>query len=93
MEGQHWPNQSGKDAVRGPTKGFCFLNNPFDSSDYFVTFLNTLRGDEHLARLQLPRIDNRQETRALSAALHENKGLVHLTVSFPALNDGRTEFF
>jgi hypothetical protein len=76
---------------RGP-KELYFYGNPFGSRESLVTFMNALRGDEHLERLHLPNIDARQVTQALAAALPENKGLVHLTVSFRALDDsGRTE--
>jgi hypothetical protein len=69
-------------------KELCFHGNSFGSSESFVTFMNALRGDEHLERLHLSNsIDDRQETRALATALHANKGLIHLTVSFPALDD------
>jgi hypothetical protein len=75
---------------RGP-KELSFDGDPFGSSESFVTFMNLLRGDEHLERLELPHIDL-QETRALAAALHENKGLLHLTVQFLSLrNSGPTE--
>jgi hypothetical protein len=77
---------------RGPKELTFEYDHPFGSTESFVTFMNALRGDEHLERLQLPMIDNRQETRALAAALHEHKGLVHLTVNFRVLDDsGRTE--
>jgi hypothetical protein len=59
---------------------------PFDSSEYIVTFIvtfiNALRGNEHLERLHLPLIVDHQQTLALAAALHENKGLVHLAVHY-----------
>jgi hypothetical protein len=77
---------------RGP-KELSFSNgHPFGSTESFVTFMNALRGDEHLKQLKLPMIYDQQVTQALVAALHENKGLVHLTVSFPVLDDSdRTE--
>jgi hypothetical protein len=76
---------------RGP-KEFGFHGNPFGSIVSFVAFMNALRGNTYLERLRLPKIDNRQETRALAIALHENKGLVHLAVRFYALDDSdRTE--
>jgi hypothetical protein len=54
--------------------------------------MNALRGNEHLERLDLPLITDRQVTRAFAAALHENEGLVHLAISFLALDDSdRTE--
>jgi hypothetical protein len=66
-------------------KELCFRGNQFGSSDSFVTFINALRGNEHLERLHLKNcMDDHQEMRALAAALHENKGLVHLTVHFYA---------
>jgi hypothetical protein len=61
----------------------CFMRgSPFESSERLVAFMNALRGNEHLERLHLPSIDDREETRALAAALHENKGLVRLAVYF-----------
>jgi hypothetical protein len=67
---------------RGPEElGFPFYN-PFDSSERLATFLDALRGNTNLERLELPSIDDRQVTQALVAALRENKGLVHLTVCF-----------
>jgi hypothetical protein len=71
---------------RGP-KELCLHFNPFDSTDPFVAFMNALRGNTYLERLYLPNIDDRQVTQALAAALHENKGLVHLTVYLDALDD------
>jgi hypothetical protein len=84
MTGRHWSNQSRKGV---DLKNFTFTENPFGSSESLVTFMNALRGDEHLERLHVPNIDVREVTQALAAALHENKGLIHLTVSFPALDD------
>jgi hypothetical protein len=81
---------------RGPN-GLCFNRNPFDSSERFVTFTNALRGNTNLERLELSYselsyMNYRQDTQALAAALHENKGLVHLTVYFRESDDnGRTE--
>jgi hypothetical protein len=63
-------------------KGLCFDRNPFDSSERLVAFMDALRGDEHLERLHLPNIGDRQVTQALIAALRENKGLVHLKVKY-----------
>jgi hypothetical protein len=80
----------------GP-KGLFFdgLRNdghPFDSSERLVTFISALRCNTNLERLELPRIKDRQVTQALAAALHENKGLVHLAVYFSVLDDSdRTE--
>jgi hypothetical protein len=53
---------------------------PFDSSERFVSFLNALRGNAYLERLDLSRFDLREEgiLAALAAAFSENKGLVHL---------------
>jgi hypothetical protein len=74
---------------RGP-KQFCFDYLPIDP-EIFLTFMNALRGNEHLERLHLI-LSNDEETRALAAALRENKGLVHLTVCFVSLDDSdRTE--
>jgi hypothetical protein len=77
---------------RGPKELFL-RGNPFPSSQSHLAFMNALRGNENLERLHLrDRIDDEQETRALAAALHENKGLIHLTVHFPVLDDSdRTE--
>jgi hypothetical protein len=68
-------------------KELCFLGNPFGASESFFSFINALKGDEYLERLNFPVIHDRQETRALAAQLHENKGLVYLTVYFRALDD------
>jgi hypothetical protein len=66
---------------------------PFGSIESLVTFMNALRGNDQIERLHLLMID-RQQTRALAAALHENKGLVHLIVTFLELDDiARTELF
>jgi hypothetical protein len=68
---------------QGPGPKELFLRGlPFRSSESLVTFMNALKGDEHLERLRIPVSHDRQETRALAAALRENKGLVHLTVYF-----------
>jgi hypothetical protein len=85
---------------RGP-KELCFRGNPFHSSESLSTFMNALRGNEHLERLHLismtdqvtqAHIVQALAAQALAAVLHENKGLVHLTVYFPALEDsGLTE--
>jgi hypothetical protein len=54
--------------------------------------MSALRGYVHLVRLYLPNTDDRQVMQALAAALHENKGVVHLTVYVPVLDDSdRTE--
>jgi hypothetical protein len=68
--------------------------NPFGSIASFATFMDALRGNTNLERLELPIIDDRQVTQALAAALHENKGLVHLKVPFFSLDDSdRAELF
>jgi hypothetical protein len=48
--------------------------------------MHALRRNTKLERLELHRIDNRQVTQALVAALHAKKGLVHLTVNFHRLD-------
>jgi hypothetical protein len=70
----------------GP-KGFFFRGNPFDSSERLVTFMNALRGNTYLERLDLCWIHDRQITQALAAALHENKGLVHLAFHVCEMDD------
>jgi hypothetical protein len=52
----------------------------FDSSERFTSFLNALRGNSHLEKLDLSGFDFREEgvLAALAAALFENKGLAHL---------------
>jgi hypothetical protein len=76
---------------RGP-KGLYIDRNPFGSTESFVTFMKALRGNTYLERLDLWGIGDRQVTQALAAALHGNKGLVHLSANFGALDDsGRTE--
>jgi hypothetical protein len=78
---------------RGP-KELCFAYDAFDSSERLITFMNALRGNMNLERLQLRLGAYRQVTKALAAALHENKGLVHLNVYVRALDGiGRAEFF
>jgi hypothetical protein len=75
MEGPHWSNQSDKGA---DLKNFdC---DSFDSPERLVSVVNALRGNTNLKRLELPLIEDHQVTQALAAALHENKGLVHLKV-------------
>jgi hypothetical protein len=74
---------------RGPKELLFPINTPFRSSASLVGFINSLRGNDHLERLH---IGDLQETRALAAALRENKGLVHLKVRFYALDEiDRTE--
>jgi hypothetical protein len=60
----------------GP-KGLRFRGNIFDSSERLYTFMNALRGNTYLERLELSFQFHRQDHQALAAALHENKGLVH----------------
>jgi hypothetical protein len=65
--------------------------HPFDSSERFVSFLDALRGNTYLERLDLSRFDLREEgiLAALAAALFENKGLVHLAIpSFRLIKSG-----
>jgi hypothetical protein len=69
----------------GP-KELYFWGIPFGPRES-LTFMNALRGDEHLERLHVSISDDRQVTQALAAALHGNKGLVHLTVSFDAFDE------
>jgi hypothetical protein len=71
---------------RGPQE-LCFLSNPFESLERLITFMSALRGNTNLERLELPLIDDRQEMRALAAALRESKGLVHLKVKYVRLLD------
>jgi hypothetical protein len=79
---------------RGPEELLIRGINPFGSSASFATFMSALRGNTNLERLHLPHIDDRQVTQALAAALHENKGLVHLKVCFRSLHDSdRAELF
>jgi hypothetical protein len=52
---------------------------PFDSSERFVSFLDTLRGNTYLEKLDLSCIRVRHGIpQALASALKENKGLIHL---------------
>jgi hypothetical protein len=67
---------------RGPKELFFSYDHPFDSPERIVTFMNALRGNTNLERLEPPLIDDRQVTQALVAALRENKGLVHLELDF-----------
>jgi hypothetical protein len=64
------------------------FDSPFDSFERFVSFLNALRGNSHLKRLDLSNFDLREEgiLDALAAALFENKGLCHLGLSECRLN-------
>jgi hypothetical protein len=79
---------------RGP-KELCFLCNPFGSGESVVNFfMNALRDNAHLEELNLPNIFDHQIMQPPTAALHENKEVVHLTVNFRVLDDsGRTELF
>jgi hypothetical protein len=70
---------------RGP-KELCFDCDPFDSPERLVIFVNALRGNTNLERLELPPMEDRQVTHALAAALRENKGLAHLEVCFSGFN-------
>jgi hypothetical protein len=56
--------------------------HPFDSSERFASFLNALRGNTYLERLDLSRFDLREEgiLPALAAALFGNIGLIHLAL-------------
>jgi hypothetical protein len=52
---------------------------PFDSPGRFVSFLDTLRGNTYLEKLDLSCIHVRHGIpQALASALKENKGMVHL---------------
>jgi hypothetical protein len=67
---------------RGP-KGLGVTKSgsgPFDSSERFASFLDALRNNSNLERLDLSRFDFREDAilGGLAAALFENKGLFHL---------------
>jgi hypothetical protein len=72
---------------RGP-KELCLCGDPYDSAQRLVAFMpafmNALRINTNLELLELNHFEHRhrQVTQALVAALHENKGLVHLKLSF-----------
>jgi hypothetical protein len=53
---------------------------PFESSERFTSFLNALRGNSHLEKLELSGFDSIEKgiLDALAAALFENKWLVYL---------------
>jgi hypothetical protein len=72
---------------RGPKELLFRPANPFDSSERLVTFMNALRGNTNLERLELPLNDDcKVLPPALAAVLRENKGLVQLTVFFYMLD-------
>jgi hypothetical protein len=80
---------------RGP-KGLSLGNTgfgdydwrPFDSSERIESFMSALRNNTYLERLDLPGLRVREEgiLDALTAALFENKGLVHLGLEGCCLN-------
>jgi hypothetical protein len=82
---------------RGP-KGLCIksfgmgdemlpFSEQFDDSDRFISFLNALRNNTYLERLDLHHIFEHEILQALSAALLGNKGLTHLGLNGCSLND------
>jgi hypothetical protein len=62
---------------------------PFDSSERFLSFMNALRSNSHLERLDLSHVDFREDgiCGALAAGLFENEGLVHLALPGCALDE------
>jgi hypothetical protein len=67
---------------RGP-KGLSISRGTFDSPERAISFLNALRGNAYLERLELDSFNYfRDDTpQALAPALRENKGLTNLTLS------------
>jgi hypothetical protein len=63
---------------RGP-RGLTIGRTLFDYAERFLSFINALRGNTHLERLDLSGIASRDdvEAQALASALLENKGLIH----------------
>jgi hypothetical protein len=69
---------------RGLSLGRCL----FDSAERFIFFINALRGNTHLQRLDLSGISSDSgSSQALASALLENKGLVHFGLRFCRLDD------
>jgi hypothetical protein len=65
-------------AERGP-KGLSLHGEPFESPEMLGDFMNALRGNTYLKRLDLGFLDVRDGSmQALVAALPENRGLTHL---------------
>jgi hypothetical protein len=65
---------------RGP-RGLRLGRYQFDSAERFISFINALRGNTYLERLDLSGIGSRNDVeaqaQALARALLENQGLVH----------------
>jgi hypothetical protein len=62
---------------RGPRE-LCLERQLFDSPERFLFFINALRGNTYLERLDLSKICPRDgSSQALASALLENQGLVH----------------
>jgi hypothetical protein len=62
---------------RGP-RGLRLRRNLFDSAERFISFINALRGNTYLQRLDLSELSSGDgSSQALAGALLSNKGLVH----------------
>jgi hypothetical protein len=74
-------------AGRGPT-GLCLNGEPFKSSEKLGDFMNALRGNTYLKRLDLVCLEVRDGSfQALVAALPENIGVTHLGLAYCTVDD------
>jgi hypothetical protein len=73
---------------RGP-KGLSIGGGLFDSPERAISFVNALRGNTHLERLELLWFRNFREgtPQALAPSLRENKGLTNLTLHHYSLDN------
>jgi hypothetical protein len=72
---------------RGP-RGLSIGRNQFDSTERFLTFINALRGNAYLERLDVHNMCSGDGSpQALASALLENKGLVHFGLHRCRLDD------
>jgi hypothetical protein len=71
----------------GP-RGLSLDGEPFESPERFGDFMNALRGNTYLERLDIGDLDVRDgDFQALVAALSENRGLTHLGFSGCTVDD------
>jgi hypothetical protein len=74
-------------AERGP-KGLTLKGAPFESPERLGEFMNALRGNTYLERLEIGTLAVRDDSfQALVAALPENRGLTHLRLMDCTVND------
>jgi hypothetical protein len=75
--------------VTGPRSHVPRSYQPFDSWESFLSFMNALRGNTYLERLDVSGISFRHGVaQALAAAILENQGLIHLGMRYCDLDNG-----